>query len=90
MNFLCDLLPRVVEYEKAESFAEEKVEDARKEFEEKLQAVRQEFAIYKKSGEQRQAQERRRVSSLITAVQNVDGGYEGLQARWTHGMSSDA
>ena len=86
MNFLCDLLPRIVEHEKAKTYTEEKLEEARMQFEKRLDAAKQEFSDFKKSGEARQVAERRRVSSLISAVKDVEGGYEGLRARWTQGI----
>jgi len=87
INFLCDLLPRVVDCDRAIAYTEKRLNEAQLQAEAEQNAVKEEFANYKKTGETRQVAERRRISSLIAAVKNVDGGLEGLQTRWTPGIA---
>ena len=79
------MLPRVVGYDRAKAYTEERLKEARLQAESELNVVKEEFANYKKAGETRQVAERRRISNLIVSVRDVDGGLEGLQTRWTPG-----
>ena len=49
-----------------------------------LGQVRAEFNEYKKSGEHRQVAQRRRIATMIKAVQDA-GGIQALKSRWPQG-----